>query len=51
MISVVVPAYNAAGTLDECLQALLNQTAPRDSYEIVVVDVRSLHRTADVAAR
>lgn len=51
MLSVIVPAYNAADTLDRCLQALLNQTAARDSYEIIVVDDGSLDGTADVAAR
>lgn len=51
MISVVVPAYNAANTLDECLQALLQQTAPRDGYEIIVVDDGSLDGTCDVAMR
>jgi lipopolysaccharide/colanic/teichoic acid biosynthesis glycosyltransferase/glycosyltransferase involved in cell wall biosynthesis len=48
-VSVVVPAFNAAATLDECLTALLNQSAPRSSYEIIVVDDGSLDATADVA--
>lgn len=50
-VSVIVPAFNAAGTLGECLAALLAQTAPRSSYEIIVVDDGSLDATADVAAR
>lgn len=50
-VSVIVPAFNAADTLGECLAALLNQTAPRSSYEIIVVDDGSLDATADVAAR
>jgi lipopolysaccharide/colanic/teichoic acid biosynthesis glycosyltransferase/GT2 family glycosyltransferase len=48
-VSVVVPAFNAAGTLSACLTALLNQTVPRSSYEIIVVDDGSLDATADVA--
>lgn len=48
-ISVIVPAFNAADTLAECLQALLSQTVSRSSYEIVVVDDGSLDATADVA--
>lgn len=51
IVSVIVPAFNAAGTLDDCLNALLNQTAPRSSYEIIVVDDGSLDATADVARR
>lgn len=50
-LSVVVPAYNAAKTLDTCLQALLHQSVPRSHYEIIVVDDGSLDGTADVAAR
>lgn len=50
-VSVIVPAFNAAGTLGECLTALLNQTAPRASYEIIVVDDGSLDATADIAAQ
>jgi glycosyltransferase involved in cell wall biosynthesis len=38
LVSVIVPAYNAEGTLDCCLHALEQQTVPRESYEILVVD-------------
>ncbi len=51
IVSVIVPAFNAAGTLDDCLNALLSQTAPRSSYEIIVVDDGSLDATAEVARR
>jgi len=50
-VSVIVPAFNAAGTLDDCLAALLDQSVARSSYEIIVVDDGSLDTTADVAAR
>lgn len=50
MISVVVPAYNAADTLDECLQGLLDQSIPRSCYEVIVVDDGSMDHTLDVAA-
>ena len=45
----MVPAFNAVGTLEECLTALLSQTVPRSSYEIIVVDDGSLDATSDVA--
>jgi len=49
MISVVVPAYNAASTLDACLGALEAQTVDRRRYEVIVVDDGSTDATADVA--
>ena len=51
VISVVVPAFNAVGTLHECLTALLCQTVPHSSYEIIVVDDGSLDATSDVATQ
>jgi len=50
-ISVVVPAYNAAATMAECMAALSNQTIPRSEYEVIVVDDGSTDDTADIAAR
>jgi glycosyltransferase involved in cell wall biosynthesis len=45
--SVVIPAYNAAATLDACLEACANQTTP--PHEIIVVDDGSTDDTADRA--
>ena len=49
MISVVVPAYNAAQTISKCVGALTQQSIPRDKYEIIVVDDGSTDETAAVA--
>jgi cellulose synthase/poly-beta-1,6-N-acetylglucosamine synthase-like glycosyltransferase len=38
MISVIVPAFNAATTIDLCLDALAHQTVSADLYEVLVVD-------------
>ena len=51
MISVIVPAYNAARTLGACLEALERQTVPRERYEIIVVDDGSADDTPQVANR
>ena len=50
-ISVIVPAYNAAATIAECMAALSNQSLPQSEYEVIVVDDGSTDNTADIAAR
>lgn len=35
-ISIIIPVYNAAGELDDCLKAVLNNTSK--CYEIIIVD-------------
>jgi glycosyltransferase involved in cell wall biosynthesis len=47
MISIIIPAYNAAQTLPACLAALQSQTQPPG--EIIVVDDGSHDQTAQVA--
>ena len=51
MISVIVPALNAADTLGTCLSALLAQSLPRTQYEVIVVDDGSTDGTAEIAHR
>lgn len=46
MISIVVPAWNAAGVLPDLFAALASQTA---EHELVVVDARSTDGTAALA--
>jgi glycosyltransferase involved in cell wall biosynthesis len=47
-VSVVVPAYNEATTIEGCLDPLLDQSYPRERYEVVVVDNGSTDGTAAV---
>lgn len=47
LVSIIVPAYNAAATLAECLQACLDQTHP--ATEVILVDDGSTDDTATVA--
>ena len=48
-VSVVIPAYNCAPSLEKCLSSLFAQTYPRDRYEIMVVDDGSTDNTAEIA--
>jgi cellulose synthase/poly-beta-1,6-N-acetylglucosamine synthase-like glycosyltransferase len=49
VISVIIPAYNAAGSIGECLEALLHQSVEQDDYEIIVVDDGSTDGTEEIA--
>ena len=49
MISVVIAAYNEEKTLEFCLDGLVAQTVPGDSYEIIVADDGSTDKTKQVA--
>jgi len=49
MISVVVPTYNEEQNIERCLASLADQTVPRDSYEIIVVDGNSKDKTRELA--
>ena len=50
-VSIVVPVFNAARTLDACLDGLERQDLPARSREIIVVDNNSTDATAAVARR
>jgi cellulose synthase/poly-beta-1,6-N-acetylglucosamine synthase-like glycosyltransferase len=49
-VSIIVPAFNAAGRIASCLEALCQQAAPWD-VEILVVNDGSSDDTADVVRR
>lgn len=50
-VSVVIPTYNAARFLDECLGTLRDQTHPRERVEIVIADAGSDDDTRVIAER
>lgn len=50
MISVIIPTLNEEETIITCLQSLTNQSIPRDTYEIIVVDGGSTDNTCTLAA-
>jgi lipopolysaccharide/colanic/teichoic acid biosynthesis glycosyltransferase/GT2 family glycosyltransferase len=48
LVSIVIPAYNAAATIGECVQAARQQDFPA-AYEVIVVDDGSADDTARLA--
>jgi len=51
LVSIIVPAYNAAATIDACVQSLLSLDYPRDRYEVIVVDNASTDDTARILSK
>lgn len=51
LVSVVVPAYNAAAQLPMCVSALCGQDFPAADFEIIVADDGSMDDSAAVAER
>jgi lipopolysaccharide/colanic/teichoic acid biosynthesis glycosyltransferase/GT2 family glycosyltransferase len=49
LLSVIVPARDAAETLDDCLRALRSQSLARECYEVIVVDDGSTDDTPRIA--
>ena len=50
-VSVVVPALNAADTIADCVDSLLELAYPSDRFEVVVVDNASTDRTPAILER
>lgn len=50
-ISVVIPAYNGAETIEDCLRAIFAAEYPRDLMEVIVVDDGSRDSTPAILER
>lgn len=50
-VSVIVPAYNAASTLEACLDAVLAQETPGFDAEVILVDNGSTDGSPEIAGR
>jgi len=47
-LSIIIPCYNGENHLMRCLNSLLNQDVPLDSYEIIIVDDGSTDGTPEI---
>ncbi|MEK6959525.1 MAG: glycosyltransferase [Nanoarchaeota archaeon] len=51
LISVIVPALNEEKFLPTCLKSIIDQTVPREKYEIIVSDSSSVDNTVKIAKK
>jgi glycosyltransferase involved in cell wall biosynthesis len=50
-ISVIVPTLNEEENIESCLRSIINQSFPREKYEIIVCDGRSKDGTVKIAKK
>lgn len=50
-ISVVIPAFNEEKLIGKCVEAVENQTFPKEEYEVLVIDNNSSDKTAEIARK
>jgi cellulose synthase/poly-beta-1,6-N-acetylglucosamine synthase-like glycosyltransferase len=51
LISVIVPFYNSEKTIRRCINSLLNQSYPKNEYEIIFVDDGSADGSVDIVSK
>ena len=47
-VSIVIPTFNRSSILPRCLDSLLNQTYPKNLYEVILVNDGSKDNTEDI---
>jgi glycosyltransferase involved in cell wall biosynthesis len=50
-VSIIIPVWNGRQRIGATLQAIADQTEPRDSFEVIVIDNGSTDGTAEVVRR
>lgn len=50
-ISVIVPFYNSERYIQKCVEGLLQQSYPREAYEIILIDNNSTDASAELVQR
>ena len=51
LLSIIVPVYNTAGYLEQCVNSLLAQPIPENDYEILLVNDGSIDNSLEIMQR
>ena len=51
LVSVIIPVYNGAATIERCIESVLAQDYPQKRYETIVVDNNSTDETFELIRR
>lgn len=50
-VSIIVPVYNGARTIEACLESLLQQNYPSEAYEITIIENGSTDNTTELVKK
>lgn len=50
-VTVVIPAYNEADNIENCVTSIKSQDFPQSTYEIIIVDNNSTDNTLDIVRK
>ena len=48
LLSIIIPVYNTEPWLRKCLQSVVDQTLPRDCFEVILVDDKSTDHSLEI---
>lgn len=51
LVSIIIPVYNGACTIEACIESLLQQNCTSDAYEIIVVENGSTDNTTELVKK
>lgn len=51
LVSVIIPTLNEEKNIERCLSSIFNQSYPKESLEVIVVDDKSMDRTLEIVEK
>ena len=48
ILSIIIPVYNVEAYIEECLNSVINQTASKNDYEVIVINDGSSDKSLSI---